>query len=339
MICPHCNTNLKRKERTSSKCSKCSRPFVFEPKDNPLALHDVKLRRMAAKLAEGGHNYTVTQLWYASARKTNKPAQTSVMGCGVTVAALIGAGVLTAGIVSRTPELIGGGGVLLAISAVIIVLRLTGVTKHTVTVKMPLDTFRTQAIGGWARVYGGPPPGLYDDRQPPPGAVPTAPAFSILSPDVSVLTCLRVNNVERRFNAALATRVADLPPGTPVAVVRDASVDGEVFLATARHELHGRRVVDLGLRTAAVVAAKDGFRLRGAPDPDRVAWLRANTKLTAAELTWLEKGWWSPVAALRPAQLLARVEKVATHFGRAGQPSDPDQRAAAAVGFMTWPAA
>ena len=44
MICPHCATSLRRKERPNQICSNCKRPFVFEPKANPLAVHDVKLR-------------------------------------------------------------------------------------------------------------------------------------------------------------------------------------------------------------------------------------------------------------------------------------------------------
>ena len=81
----------------------------------------------------------------------------------------------------------------------------------------------------------------------------------------------------------------------------------------------------------------DPFKLRTkARDPQRVQWLKTHTDLSPRELEWLGDGWSSPVAALRPAQLLTRVQKVATHFGGA---DDPAQRAAAAVGFMTWPAA
>ncbi|MET7420171.1 hypothetical protein [Dactylosporangium sp. NPDC005555] len=337
MICPHCTTNLKRRDRTGGRCGTCKKPFVFEPKANPLALHDVKVRRLTAKLAEGGLWYTTTQLWYAAARKTNKASTGVTAGCGIVVPIIIGSVMIVVGLTGGPEPLAVVGVVLLLISATIIVLRLAGVFKREVAVNMPLPQFRKEIIGGWARVYGKPPGGIVDEPHVRPGPPPAQPAFAILCPDLSVLACLRVNDVERRFAAALAVNVAELPAGTPVAVLHDASLDGEVFLATARHELRGRRVVDLGLRPRSILAAKDPFKLRTkARQPERIAWLKTQTDLTPKELDWLGDGWSSPVAALRPAQLLARVEKVAAHLRKAGAP-DRDEKAAMAVGFMTWP--
>jgi hypothetical protein len=336
MICPHCTTSLKRKERPGSRCGSCKKPFVFEPKENPLALHDVKVRRLTAKLSEDNLWYTTTQLWYAAARKSNKAANDGTAGCGIAVPIIVGVILLSIGLGGDVPALAAVGVVLLLISVTVIVLRMTDVMKRAVEVKMPLQQFRKEIIGGWSRVYGKPPGGIVDEPHVRPGPPPAQPAFAILSPDPSVLACLRVNGVERRFNAALAAKTVELPPATPVAVLRDASLDGEVFMAMTRHELRGRRVVDLGLRPRAVLAAKDPVRLRTKDrQPARIEWLKANTELTPQELEWLGKGWSSPVAALRPAQLIARVQKVATHFSGA---NDPAQRAAAAVGFMTWPA-
>ena len=337
MICPHCTANLKRKDRPGQRCGTCKKPFVFEPKANPFALHDVKVRRLAAKLGEDNNWYTTTQLWYAAARKSNKASNDGTAGCGIVVPIIGGVVLLGIGIGGDTPALTVVGAVLLVISATIIALRMAGVMKRAVVVKMPLDQFRKEILGGWSRVYGNPPGGIVDEPKLRPGPPPPQPAFAILSPDRAVLACLQANDVGRWFKAALAARVADLPPAVPVAVLHDASLDGEVFLATARHELRGRRVVDLGLRPRAVLAAKDPFKLRTKDrQPERIAWLKANTDLTPKELEWLGDGWSSPIAALRPAQLLARVKKVATHFSGA---NDPAQRAAAAVGFMTWPAA
>ncbi|MEV4141148.1 hypothetical protein AB0J72_54415 [Dactylosporangium sp. NPDC049742] len=337
MICPHCTANLKRTERTGKKCGKCRKSFVFEPKENPLALHDVKVRRLTGKLSEDNHWYTVTQLWYAAARKTNKAANDGTAGCGVVVPLLIGTILLAVGVFGDVLPLTIVGGALLTIGIVIVVLRLAGVLKREVAVKMPLDQFRKEILGGWSRIYLKPPGGIIDEAHVRPGPPPQQPAFAILSPDPSVLACLRVNEVERYFNAALVANVAALPPSVPVAVLRDASLDGEVFLATTRHELRGRRVVDLGLRPRTVLAAKDPFKLRTkARQPERVAWLKAQTDLTPKELDWLGEGWSSPVAALRPAQLLARVKKVAEHLRTSTGP-DRDEKAAMAVGFMTWP--
>jgi hypothetical protein len=57
--------------------------------------------------------------------------------------------------------------------------------------------------------------------------------------------------------------------------------------------------------------------------------------LTPPELAWLAQGWWSPVAALRPSALITRVAGAVERAGNA----DPERRAAAAVGFLTWPGA
>ncbi len=338
MICPHCTADLKRKDRPGKRCGTCKKVFVFEPKEHPLGLHDVKVRRLAAKLSEVGLWYTTTQLWYAAARKSNKASNDGTAGCGIVVPIIAGVVLLSIGLGGDVPALAVVGAALLVISATLIGLRVSGVWKRAVTVKMPLDQFRMEIIGSWSRVYGKPPGGIVDERHVMPGPPPPQPAFAVLTPDRSVLACLRANDVERRCNAALAAKVVNLPPAVPVAVLRDASLDGEIFLATVRHELRGRRVIDLGLRARTVLAAKDPFKLRTKDrQPERVAWLKANSDLTPKELEWLGNGWSSPVAALRPAQLLARVEKVAAHLRRAAAP-DRDERAAMAVGFMTWPA-
>ncbi|MFC5004061.1 hypothetical protein ACFPIJ_40325 [Dactylosporangium cerinum] len=338
MICPHCTANLTRKSRPGKRCGSCKKPFVFEPKENPLALHDVKVRRLTEKLSEGGLWYTTTQLYYASARKTNKVAASGPTGCAIVVPIIAGLVLVVLGTFGGNPPVLAViGAALLVFSAVIIWLRVTGVIKRAVVMKMSLQQFRQEIIGGWSRVYGKPPGGIVDEPHVKPGRQPQQPAFAILSPDPSVLACLQVNDVGRRFNAALAAKVAELPPSTPVAVIHDASLDGEIFLASAKHELQGRRVIDLGLRPRTVLAAKDPFKLRTKDrQPERIAWLKANTDLTPKELEWLGDGWSSPVAALRPAQLLARVEKVAGHLS--GK-DDPAQKAAAAIGFMTWPTA
>ena len=87
--------------------------------------------------------------------------------------------------------------------------------------------------------------------------------------------------------------------------------------------------MDAGLRPRAVMAAKGAIRLRTAPG------LRAiPAALSAKEVEWLGKGWWSPIGAVRPAVLIARVEEAV----RRAVAVDPAQRAAREVGFLTWPA-
>jgi hypothetical protein len=55
--------------------------------------------------------------------------------------------------------------------------------------------------------------------------------------------------------------------------------------------------------------------------------------LDPQEVEWLTQRWWSPIAAVRPKQLLAAVTKAVERVGAA----DPDWRRARRVGFLTWP--
>jgi hypothetical protein len=119
-----------------------------------------------------------------------------------------------------------------------------------------------------------------------------------------------------------------------VVLLHDTSVAGYQFAAHARAFLPGRTVVDASTRPSTLKSTRKAFRLREpAPPADTIAALRTARILAEPELDWLAKGWWSPVAAMRPAALIARVETAAERTT-----VDPDRRAASAVGFMTWPA-
>jgi hypothetical protein len=76
------------------------------------------------------------------------------------------------------------------------------------------------------------------------------------------------------------------------------------------------------------------LRLReDAPRPEDLARLRPDA-LTQEEIDWLAQGWWSPIAAVPPAKLLAAVDR---SLQQIEETSDPDRRRAQAVGFLTWP--
>ena len=68
MICPNCRLDRKRKERTGNKCSNCRFVFAFDPKTNPLKLHDLRFRalvdkvRGAIKLAKDARK-VITVFW------------------------------------------------------------------------------------------------------------------------------------------------------------------------------------------------------------------------------------------------------------------------------------
>ncbi len=61
MKCPHCNVELRYRERSNKTCSKCQRKFVLEPKDNVFRLHDLKLRDLINRLSKNGTLYITSE--------------------------------------------------------------------------------------------------------------------------------------------------------------------------------------------------------------------------------------------------------------------------------------
>jgi hypothetical protein len=335
MICPHCSQDVKAKERTGHRCSKCGKAFATDPKDNDLKLHDVRLGRLIAHVSDNGtYAFTYQQLYWAAAAKRLKEAAHSspLLGASV-VMVLIGTVflIVAASTRSAVPLLV----TLLLYGAVIVAvtLRLTGAWPKRIRMSTSAAAF-DEMIKAWGRVYGGKPPRLV--RRAAPAPAPAAPVLAVLSPDISVLTCLAANNVPQQFGVVLAAQLAEIPPGVPVLLLHDVSVAGYLFAVQARAMLPGRRVLDASPRPSAVRTASGAPKLLEGPPPrPQLDALRADGHLSDADLAWLARGWWSPIAALRPASLVNRVR---TALGRL-RVTDPDTRAAATVGFLTWPAA
>jgi hypothetical protein len=183
-------------------------------------------------------------------------------------------------------------------------------------------------------VYGGPPPGWVDEGTSSPPAYVEHPRSAVLCADRSVLACLAANDVARSRAMVLAERIEQLPPEIPVIVLHDASVPGLLFADHARAAL-GARAVVAGLAPRAVLANKSSLRLcEGWQPRDDLARLRPGS-LSQAEIDWLAEGFWSPIAAIPPAKLLAAVDR---SVQRIEEMVDPDRRQALAIGFLTWPA-
>lgn len=332
MICPHCSANLLRKQRSGRVCGTCKRGFVFDPKSNALGVHDIRIRRLVDRLGEQQFWYTSQQLWYAAARKS-VTTKAKATGCLPSLP-ILGIMALVGGIAVGFTTVVVIGAVVIGVSLLVLLLRLAGVPRPRIRIGTDLGVFRGNILDEWPRLHGAPLPGLVDEERFVAGEQPRDPAFAVLSPDRAVLMCLQSNNVAERFAAALAEREADLPPDVPVVLLHDATANGLIFAVQASNSLAERRVVDLGLRPSMVMSG-GALRLRDRrPLTERISWLRTTGRYRPDELDWLEQGWWSPVAALRPGQLLARVESAAQRFRQAG---DPAERSAAAVGFLTWP--
>ncbi|MBH0781466.1 hypothetical protein [Nocardia bovistercoris] len=306
----------------------------MEPKESPLWVHDIRVRTLAEKLGDGrGLRYTLPQLWYAASRKHMPDLGKRFFGRRLLFSIPILVVAFFSMVSGAVPPLIG---IVVGIGAVVLVnLALTAYKPRflrTSPVRMPAtyDKFRDEVLSRWIKVYGGPPPGSVSEAAPPPPA-PPQPRFAVLCADRAVLACLAANNVAAR-GIALASRPEQLPQRVPVLILHDASVPGVTFAAEVRAAL-GSRAIDVGIGPRALLGKEKAFRLRdGLPAPADLERLRAT--VSPPELAWLADGWWSPLAAVPPAKLLAAVDSATR---RAEEATDPDRRRAREVGFLTWP--
>ncbi len=339
MICPHCARDLRYKQRGRRRCAYCKRHFAFEPKANKLRLHDLKVRKLADRLSDNGRlRYTVTQLWYAVARKQLGVAPAPLSGCGCGLLVLGGASVGTLSLVIR-PDSGEVGGLLFGVAAVVVLayvllfaVRSRMRREAAIRPAVPLGEFRDMILRRWAEVYGALPHDLVDEEMATAPAI-AQPRVALVCPDRSVLACLGANGAPETLRMMLTMTPERVPPGVPAIVVHDASAAGYRFVARVRAALPGRVVVDAGLRPSVVLRRTPLIRLRQKPFP--APHELAGLSLTHPEAAWLGQGWWSPVAAIGPAPLLAAVTKAAQ---RAQAVADPEHRRAERVGFLTWPA-
>jgi hypothetical protein len=273
MTCPHCAKSLLYQQRNGRRCAYCGKRFVFEPRLNRLHLHDLKVRRLADKLSDGGRlRYTVTQLWYATARAS---AARRVRSAGRHAKSAAGLGFVRAQH-ARPPKLVA----------------------------IPQAEFRDLVLWTWRDVHHTRPAGLVDDALEVPQR--KQPRLALVCPDRVVLACLQANDVPDAYDMALTASLAHVPPHVPVLVLHDASPDGCRFAARARAELPGRNVTVAGLRPRTVLRRQYFYmRLRWPARPRDLSGLG----LDRQELDWLGRRWWSPIAAVPPRRLLAAVAK------------------------------
>ncbi|MGP3690106.1 hypothetical protein ACTVZO_36330 [Streptomyces sp. IBSNAI002] len=346
MICPHCERNLLRKERTGNICGHCKRRYALDPKTNSLRLSDLRVRRITDALTENGRiRIAPGQLWYALSRKRFTES-TFAPGCAGW--ALFG-GVLLGfwGVFGGLPPLLYAAAALPAAALGLLIARQTGVGLGIPP--MSRAAFRSEALAAWTRVYGTLPTGVVDDighpwpRRPVAAPPPTA---VLVCPDPSIAAFLAAEGLPERHGIALvqgpeqvASLVPALPPRGPVLVLHDADAPGELLVRALRETLRGRPVVDAGvaLRTARAlpkaVPYRDPARKPTAEELHRLADLG---ELTPEDLKWLAQGWRFPLVGLPPARLLTVLDGLAERIGR---DVDSERRDAAEVGFMTWPAA
>jgi hypothetical protein len=333
MICPHCQRNLKYKERSGQTCGSCRKRFAVEPRDNPMRLHDVKLMRLSQQLSSNGaHRYTLSQLHYNASRKATRTK--AGFPVGFLVLTVLVAIVLTVvAVAASIPFLFLPVGAGIVGWTLYIVFRVATRRVRRIDPPMTRDQFRQVGVDGWRKTYGQDLPGLVRDQElwnlPEQSS---SPVLVVLAPDRKALASLRVNDVVNRDRVTLAHTYDQVPPDVPIALLHDISMAGYVFAAQARAAFGQRVVADLTPRPKAARSAKAALRLRQPwPSDDQVGWLRASRLLDDDEVEWLAKGWWTPIESVRSSNLLGRLRAVTR------QNQDPDERAASAVGFMSWP--
>lgn len=355
MICPHCAKDLRYRERLSGTCPTCKRGFALEPKGNPLRLHDIRMRKLIEKLGnQEGLRYTPTQLWYAAARN-RIPTGIVVYGCVAGFLVVVTSFVLlvVSGASEFDPDVVRPavvvGVVVLALS-LLLTAHGSRRAKRTgkVDVPMSLADFRVRIIDRWTSVYSR-PYGLKDEGSVRYPVIPdgSTPRVVLLCPDRAVLACLALNGAHTTHSLTLAQSLDQLgnisagptrpgEGGVVGIVLHDASPAGLAFASAARAALGGRVVV-AGMLPRTVMDKDNAIRLRKPLDRGDLDAIRTSSSaLTAAEADWLTRGWWSPIAAVPPAKLLAVVARA---VDRAEGLADPDRGRAQQVGFLTWPTA
>ncbi|MFF9864727.1 hypothetical protein ACF1G0_04795 [Streptomyces sp. NPDC013953] len=341
MICPHCARDLRRTERTGNVCGHCRRSYALDPKTNPLGLHDLRVRRVVARLTRAGEiRVTPGQLWYAlSRRRLAKGEATS--GC---IAPALFAGGIT-GVIGLDEDLVLlhiASVALLLLTAGLVLMRVAGVGKGVPP--QSREAFRSGPLVEWKKLYGELPPGLVDDGRFPRDGRPAAAERRavLLCPDPSVAAFLAADGLPGRYGVVLAEDVHEVSahcPDGPVIVLHDADARGHLLVREAREALPGRRVIDAGLSLRSVDGMPWAVPYRdepGKPDSATMDRLASGVGLTPKELRRLARGWRFPLVGVPPARLLAVVTRVVERTVRT---VDPDRRRAASVGFLTWPQA
>ncbi len=231
MVCPNCGVNLKQAERPNHTCSKCHQRFAFDPKENSLGLHDVRVRRAAEALSQQWRwRYTTGQLLHRLAQKhlrtkaspINKVFSILIVG----VILIIVGGLVSSGlfkvvnlVLSRaalSPEAVAYvqnalGLVTFFVQVGILVVSIVWMMKASRKVELPMKPaqFAASLTMQWVPVYGALPQGMIDTVSPNhlSYAQPTPPAAQVravvVADDADALVCLAVNRAPHNLGIQL----------------------------------------------------------------------------------------------------------------------------------------
>lgn len=348
MICPHCSADLRGRERRGYRCGDCRRTFALEPRENRLHLHDLRVRKLAEMLADpllpgaAPLHFTADQLRMAASRKAlaNPDGSSGWLGCATSISILGGVAAF-AGMLVNSFRIFGAA---VGVVAVVVAVCLVGHVATARQRRYPGEPVSSAAferlLKRWVYVYGVLPPGLLPARPVVDVLPPGPPAAVRYCADPGTSVFLAASGIVERRRVALVVQDREWPPAPllaalradpelPVLVLHHADAAGCLTAPRLRAALPpGTRVVDAGLRPR--VAERAGPPVRRPADRSLRAELARTGSLTAYERSWLAQGNTLPLASVRPARLLAAVERALSEV-------DPEAERAAALGFMAWP--
>lgn len=348
MICPHCNQNITYRQRGNRRCGLCKQEFALEPRTLPLRLHDLRFKKLVAKFSDNGRLfYTASQLHHYLSRKAVAEQKPCSIGYAIAPAAVIGLFVSLALSIKV--------GLVLALLSLGIGWRY--IRPFRPQLPMKAAQFSEKVIERWRSLYDK-PTGLLEEvelaRLSDEAGATTQLQAVLTCSQRDILNCLRANGIPATLGLGLlptgppytpaeitVLEVLRAQPHLPLLVLHDASPAGCLLVRDLPRKLGlnaNHRIIDVGIRPLQAITHKM-MRLGVDPPVELLNKLRQQRLLSSEELAWLEKGFYTPILALSPAQLIRIVTRVVKHT-TAKRSADLEQEAQArahAIGFMSWP--
>lgn len=277
MECLHCRRDLKYKERSNRRCSKCKQEFVFEPRENALYMSDRRLRAITQRVSANGKLvYTPEQLvFYAMRGPKGRTMDRKTKAAHRIAMVVISTVVVSIVILAMTMDIELAGvilalGLLMAWKAVDKVgVGLNDILEAMVEIARPIlrtgarrapvralpweeANFLQNVHNRWPDVYGALPSGLLHQESSVEdwSEAPSIIRAVLVCPDHPVLRCLHANGVPNHLGLALlstsstftkgeqATLAAlQREPAIPLLLLHDADPDGLMLAETVRATL------------------------------------------------------------------------------------------------------
>jgi hypothetical protein len=320
MICPRCGASIKYKERSNNTCSSCKKEFAFEPKTHPLLLTDKYFSKVVDKLSGNGKlYYTPQQLMYAVSRKKMKSSSMMIIIVILAIVTSIIAGAVF------FPLLI-----FVVPFWILVILAQIFYFGKFVAPPQSLEKFEASVINRWRSIYGISPEKLIIEK--PRQTFASLNLRGILFCQTEEMANFIIaNQLNIKFGLSVVSDLnSHLPDKLPIFILHDASSEGVgLFERVKAHFGNQRKVFDLGLRPSWAMRSNIlKFREHNYADSNF-------SSLTSAEKSWLKKGHYAPLFALRPDQLIKYLTKRFEKSAKKTTVANPE-KAAQSIGFMTW---